>query len=55
MQAMQEEYFDTDAEADKGASNAKAFLVSGFQLVAGCDPVKYGRRLLLRSVLHSMK
>lgn len=38
MQVMQEKHFNIDVEAAKGASNVKAFLVLGFQLVAGYDP-----------------
>lgn len=39
MQVMQEKHFGIDAEAAKGASNVKAFLVLGFRLVAGYDPI----------------
>lgn len=39
MQVMQEKHFDIDAEAAKGAGNAKAVLVLGSQLVAEFDPV----------------
>ena len=38
MQALQEEHFGIDAEAAKGATDVKVFLVLGFRLVAGYDP-----------------
>ena len=45
MQVMQEKHFGIDAEATKGASSVKGFLMLGFQLVAGYDPI--GMRQLL--------